>query len=174
MTNTVQPNAVNHDFLEYMAEDHPTIREGSPSWRQYLREFDYTTVEEKGSVLSALFPDNHAPSWSDVGETSESATPARSIWRSIPSRLILREERGERHDRHTVSFAHLNAYLIQEVSETSPLVNITRTVYLPNDSKWKEWHAVRLTISEAAELAHLLLLLVDIATDAPDEIAGVV
>lgn len=172
LMTSVDSSTDAHDFVQYMAEEHPRIPKGSPSWRQHLREFDYSTVEEQGNVLSVLFPEEQAPKWNDPGEATESATPARSLWQSLTSRLILREERGERHDRHTVSFAHLNAYLMQEVSETSPLVNLTRTVYLPNDGKWKEWHAVRLTIGEATELAHLLLLLVDIATDTPDEIGG--
>ena len=161
------------DLATYMAEFHPKIKPGSALWHLHARDFDYATVENKGNVLNVLYPELEAPAWSDAGETYESPTPARSLWRSVPIRLNLREERGVRHAENTVTFAHLSAYLMQEVSESEPCVNVTRRVYLNDDQRWKEWHAVRLTVSEATEFAHLLLLLVDIATDTYDEIAEV-
>lgn len=161
------------DLATFMAENYKKVQPGSPLYGLYARDFDYTTVESRGNVLNALYAERQAqaPGWMDDGETYESPTPARSLWCSIPLRLNLREERGQRSD-DVFMFAHLKAVLMQEVSESEPCVNLTRRTYLQDDRKWKEWHSARLTIGEATELAHMLLLLVDVATGTSDEIAG--
>ncbi|OZD81814.1 hypothetical protein CH260_10395 [Rhodococcus sp. 05-2256-B2] len=171
--STDRDDVEDTDLATFMAENHKKAQPGSPLYGLYARDFDYTTVESRGNVLNALYAERQAqaPGWMDDGETYESPTPARSLWRSVPIRLNLREERGQRDD-DVFMFAHLKAVLMQEVSESEPCVNLTRRTFLENDQKWKEWHSARLTISEATELAHMLLLLVDVATGTSDEIAG--
>lgn len=169
---TINDGTEDTDIATYMADTYPKIQPESPLYELYARDYGYTAVETKGNVINALYPERQAPGWSDDDEMCERDIPGDSLWRSVPSRLSLRQERGQRHAQDVVTFAYLSAYLMQQVSESSPCVNLTRTVYLRDKQKWNEWHSFRLTIGEATELAHLLLLLVDVATDTPDEIAG--
>ncbi|MDV8021999.1 hypothetical protein [Rhodococcus sp. IEGM 1330] len=158
------------EFAEYM--EGSSIKPGTPAWELERRAFNQTSVLELGSVIDTLYPEEHAPVWADPDEFHESRFPCNSIWKSLTLNMLLRRERGKRFDG-TMTMARLGLQLRMGVTSNEPYLMASKSCVDPDTNDFVEYHLSQLTIGEAVELAHLLLLMVDVATDTPDEIAGV-
>lgn len=141
---------------------------GSALWKLERRAFDYETDVHCGPVELAAGP---RPYWADPNSDFVSQYGNGGI---VSSRPWL--QRLDLHPGHLIgdhrrsATARLN--LMQKASEVDPIVILNR---------FAEQHGIegiskvagsefRFTLDEAAELAHLLLLIVDVARGTNDDI----
>ncbi|WP_155957041.1 hypothetical protein [Rhodococcus sp. UNC23MFCrub1.1] len=162
-------DATQSEFADYMARNYGKVRPGSALWQLYAKEraSDQARFVKATSVVEELYPELQCPRWAEEEETRNCVIPALSKWVSAPLRVLLRSEWGYTNEGvNTLALAHLDATLMRTLIGTEPYIQVTHHAN-PHDAAnaLEKLDTIKLTLSEAAELAHGLLLLLDIATE---------
>ncbi|MFG1785678.1 hypothetical protein ACGFIU_24865 [Rhodococcus oryzae] len=114
-----------------------------------------------------LMPASEAPQWADLDSTSYSHTPEMCGWRSRTYSVALASARGQWTDDDKLFPARADMYLYQQRHRSEPRIRIVRM----EDGVDPDVATVRLSLDEAAELAHGILLAIDVARGITDEVA---
>ena len=154
-----------HDFVDYMSEFNPTIKPGTAMWNLFVKEHENeaTGVVRRSQIVEALFPDAEPPSWAQVDETVNYKIPMYSNWRSIAACVNTRRMTGFLNtDAGTFAAAHLKLRIVQNMTAREPAIKVTRVGKYVEADRLDDVDDYLLTLEEAAELAHTLLLLLDV------------
>jgi hypothetical protein len=114
-----------------------------------------------------LMPTSEAPPWADPESTAYGTVPNSCMWRSRTYSVVLDSGVGHWNDYDKLIPARVEMYLYQNRRSSEPRIRIVR----------KEQNVdagvatVRLSLDEAAELAHGILLAIDVARGTADEVA---
>lgn len=153
------------DFREYMRDDRPRVVEGSPLWFLEHRAYNAANISANLDELAGPGPD-----WA-VDKTFYS----RQVWTeflSEPLTLILGHHPGVRNGA-TLKRAHAKLQIVQGCNKAEPHIRIGR--YAQTDDQVLtevDGSRYRFRLDEASELAHLLLLLVDVARGSDEQHGG--
>ena len=157
-----------HEFVQYMAEFNPTIKPGTPLWDLYVKEHDAeaTAVVPRSRIAESLFPDAEPPSWAQADETTNYKIPSYSAWRSIPVRVNTTKMTGFLNtELGTFATAHLSLRITQSFNNRAPAIKVTRVGKYVDTDHLSDVDDYLLSLQEAAELAHTLLLLLDVVNE---------
>jgi hypothetical protein len=151
------------EFAEQLAEKHPHITPGTALWNHFVAvdskfEFTKKLAEEK---IEHYFPDIEVPAWSKTQKINCDEL-YRSRWFSGRIRTpLLRSIAG--NGEHVRKIPYIALSLVQVVTEREPYIFVEcyeQGVEKFGRVKGSEY-SLRLT--EAAEIAHNLLALIDVA-----------
>jgi hypothetical protein len=145
------------DFREYMRDERPNVAEGSPLWflerRAMLSKSTYANLDELAGP---------GPVWA-----VDKKHFARSVWTEFLGEAVtlpLSRHPGLRKGP-TIRRAYAELQLVQNCGTVEPLIRLDRCAAVGEEIAAIEGAVYRLGLDEAAELAHLLLLLVDVARE---------
>lgn len=162
---------VDADFAQYAAKR--GLVPGSAQWALDRRQFDLAVAVPYAGRLDAAAP---RPAWSEPSEDWNSRTVSESLFGSLPWSLPLDRHPGQYRETEVVS-ARAELRLRQRPAEVEPYVEMRRLAALDGASDFEviDGSGYRFTLDEAAELAHLILLVVDVAreTAADPDVEGV-
>ena len=168
LMTTIDSSTDAHDFVQYMHEFNPNIKPGTPLWDLYVkeREDESTTGFPFKDMIENLYPDVEAPGWANPDETQAHRVPSCSRWSSIPARINLRRHYGFYNpDTRTYATPHLNLSIAQQVTAEEATVRVARLGTYETSERLEQLDAFTLTLDEATELAHTLLLLLDVVNE---------
>ncbi|OZF57025.1 hypothetical protein [Rhodococcus sp. 14-2470-1a] len=181
MTKRLQPHTdiVNLDpkltedeeFAQHMAESYPHVAEGSAHWTWQRHIFDQSGWCEKENIQPELYGHiSDAPYWARAYDGFvPNRTPSQSGWESSEAEMRLRREPGKWND-DGLTLARLRLHIRQSVSSREPFLVLNMTsLDVETKDKLTKYRLTQLTLDEAIELAHLLLLTVDVARGPADE-----
>lgn len=164
---TTHENTAQSEFAEYMAEDFPDVKPGSALWQLYAKERagEDLCFMKATEIVEKLFPDAAAPEWAEGAETRNYYTPSMSNWQSIPVRVPLRRESGHADEHVGFAPAHVSAALMQMMTSHEAYIQVDHTKEAIEGRGLERVNKMIMTLGEAAELAHGLLLLLDVALE---------
>lgn len=159
------------EFERYARDFLPNVSPKSPYYRLVEQQYDTTTWVKFDEIRDKLFPDVPAPIWHSPDAVSHwrMSTPIRSYFVSDDYRVLLRREQGKPVD-DGLTCASFGARLAKAPNAVEPFVEtwikcLVRTESDGQQMGYGDGGNIRMTLDEATEIAHLLLLLVDVARD---------
>lgn len=157
---------VDKEFAESEAEEYPNVKPGSALWQLHRREYDRSYCVARESIVGRVLPDARPPMWHE-GLPAFSEVPFKNAWRSPSASVVLTNHQGKKsEDGRTVQVPRLEATLMQQMTDAEPYVAMRRFEQAAEghytDIRGSSYF---LRLSEAAELARLLLLFVDVARE---------
>ncbi|WP_138845257.1 hypothetical protein [Rhodococcus pyridinivorans] len=128
-------------------------------------------VIEPDDVRLKNFTDLPTPSWEEYGESSVMNAIANSEWRGPAVDIPLAMHNGEWTRSGGIHQAFARIMLTQKITEFKPRIELERWANHKGKDGLSKADGSRylLTLDEARQLAHDLLLMLDVASDAPDE-----
>ena len=156
---------VDEEFAESEAQEYPNVKPGSALWRLHRREYDRSYCVARQSIVDRVFPEARPPMWHE-GLPAFSEVPFKNAWNSPSASVVLANHKGKESEHGTVQVPRLQATLMQQMTDAEPYVAMRRF------ERSAEGHYTHirgssyfLRLPEATELAHLLLLFVDVARE---------
>jgi hypothetical protein len=165
------------EFADYMKEEHPQVKKDSANWNLIKRGYDQENVIEGDSLFDLACKVWHTvtgglslPGWATKAgtdwrfPTSVTLISTRARVPLMNTRAACFEEGGEPRSIRT---GCMDVLLKQRPIECFPLVQIARMWNNSEDGdlEFVEESSTNLTLNEAVELAHVLLLMVDVARE---------
>lgn len=157
-----------HDFVQYMHEFNPAIKPGTAMWSLFVKEHESeaTAVVPRNGIVESLFPDAEPPSWAQLDETNNYKIPSYCTWRSIPARVNTTKMTGHlNEDMNTFASAYLSLRITQSLHASEPAIKVTRVGKYVGADHLDDVDDYLLSLEEATELAHTLLLLLDVVNE---------
>ncbi|MBJ8340002.1 hypothetical protein JGU71_13985 [Antrihabitans sp. YC3-6] len=147
------------EFAAWMSRAHPDVARESALWRWHRHDFEHAAVTD----LTSIRPP--AEKWISSNWTRYSDVAAQTEFCSVPLSVRLDRHAGELHKgQKQLTHAFASVQLAQVAVETAPIVELLRHGMVDTDDVLPQpGSRYRLTLDEAAGLAHLLLLAVDVA-----------
>ncbi|MDQ1201080.1 hypothetical protein [Rhodococcus sp. SORGH_AS_0303] len=160
------------EFEQYAREYFPKVSPKSPYYRAEERAYEYSTWVPHNKVHEEVAPGVTTPVWhhEDSADESWRPTPYSNGFVSGTHLVRISSELGAT-DVEGITFPSFAARIIQGFNMREPVMETWVSCVGSEgggDStamKWLHKSRMRLTLDEAAEVAKLLLLLVDVARD---------
>ncbi|MGV9714462.1 hypothetical protein [Rhodococcus pyridinivorans] len=142
--------------------------------RQRADESAHAVMIAPRDVLLNNFTDLPTPQWEEHCENLVMNAVANSEWHGPGIDIPLAMHNGEWTHNGGIRQAFARVKLVQKITEITPRIELERWAkHKGKDGlSQADGSCYKLTLDEARQLAHDLLLLLDVACDAPDEVAG--
>lgn len=172
----------DEEFAAYMKAEHPQIEKDSANWNLIKRGYDQENMIDGDSPFDLAckiwraVTDSPIPSWAS-GANLKWIFPSQAAVFSAPARVSVLGTRSNVYEGNdgscSVRTGRLDVWLYQRPTQHTPWITFNRWWNTKDgDFEMVKGSDASLTLTEAAELAHVLLLMVDIARESADEIAG--